>query len=222
MKPLLSPAAVFFDLDGTLLDTAPDFVDAVEALCRELGAPRPDREAVRGAVSAGGRAMLAAGLPAADAEAIERWLPRYLDLYAAGMTRHTRLFDGIAAVLAALEARSVPWGIVTNKPGWLARPLLAEMPFYANCAALVSGDCLPVRKPDPEPLREACRLAGVGSAGSVYVGDDRRDVEAGRGAGMKTIVAGWGYLAGSDPRSWGADLILECPGELMPALGLGP
>src|SRR5690606_26871877 len=149
MKPAAVPRAVLFDLDGTLVDSAPDLVAAVEALCVELGAPVPDGAAVRMVVSAGGRAMLRTGLPGADDVMIDQWLPRFLDIYSTAMTVRTRLYDGMAEVLALLEARGVAWGIVTNKPGWLARPMLAQMEFHRGCAALVTGDCLPVRKPDP-------------------------------------------------------------------------
>src|SRR5690606_33873399 len=176
------PRAVLFDLDGTLIDSAPDLVAAVEALCAELGAPPPDRARVRSVVSAGGRAMLRSGLPGADDAMIDQWLPRFLDLYSVRMTEHTRLYEGIADVLARLESRGIAWGIVTNKPGWLARPLLASMDFHRNSAALVTGDCLPLRKPDPAPVHFACEQIGVAATDAVMVGDDLRDVQAGRAA----------------------------------------
>lgn len=157
----IRPRAVFFDLDGTLVDSAPDLVAAVAALCAELGAPAPDAQAVRQVVSAGGRAMLRQGLPGADDAMIDQWLPRFLDLYSVAMTVHTRLYDGVAEVLARLEDRDIPWGIVTNKPGWLARPLLQQIEIGTRCAALVSGDCLPVKKPDPAPVPARLR-AGRG------------------------------------------------------------
>jgi phosphoglycolate phosphatase len=211
---------VFFDLDGTLVDSAPDLIAAVAALCAELGAPPPDPAAVRKVVSAGGRAMLREGLAGADDAMIDQWLPRFLDLYAVAMTVHTRLYEGMADALAALESRGIVWGIVTNKPGWLARPMMAQMAFFARSAALVTGDCLPVKKPDPAPLLHACALAGVDAADCVYVGDDLRDVEAGRAAGMRTVAAGWGYLNGGDPHTWNADLVVATPADLPRALGL--
>ena len=214
------PRAVLFDLDGTLVDSAPDLVAAVEALCVELGAPAPDGAAVRRVVSAGGRAMLRTGLPGADDVMIDQWLPRFLDIYSAAMTVRTRLYDGMADVLALLEARGIAWGIVTNKPGWLARPMLAQMDFHRGCAALVTGDCLPMRKPDPAPVLHACELAGVAPADVVMVGDDLRDVQAGRAAGARTVAAAWGYLDGGDPHAWGADLVVASAGELPMALGL--
>jgi phosphoglycolate phosphatase len=214
------PRAVFFDLDGTLVDSAPDLVAAVQSLCAELGAPPPDVDAVRRVVSAGGRAMLRKGLSGADDAMIDQWLPRFLDIYSVAMTVHTRLYDGIADVLALLEARGVAWGIVTNKPGWLARPMLAQMDFHRGCTALVTGDCLPVRKPDPAPVRFACEQAGVDPAHAVMIGDDLRDVVSGRDAGARTIAAGWGYLDGGDPHTWGADLVVDDPRALIAALAL--
>ncbi len=221
MNAVSPPRAVFFDLDGTLVDSAPDLIAAVQALCVELGAPAPDADAVRKVVSAGGRAMLRMGLPGADDPMIDQWLPRFLDLYAIKMVVHTRLYDGMADVLDLLQSRGIAWGIVTNKPGWLTRPMLAQMTFHQGCAALVTGDCLPVRKPDPAPLLRACELAGVDAAACVYVGDDLRDVLAGRAAGMRTIAAAWGYLDGGDPHAWGADRVVGTPHGLPAALGIG-
>ncbi|MFI4970487.1 MAG: HAD family hydrolase, partial [Lysobacterales bacterium] len=133
---------------------------------------------------------------------------------------HTRLYDGMAEVLDAFAARDIAWGIVTNKPGWLARPMLAQMTFHRDCAALVTGDCLPVRKPDPAPVLRACELIGVDAAECVFVGDDLRDVQAGRAAGVHTIAAAWGYLDGGDPRAWNADQVVEAPLGLLAALGI--
>ena len=220
MNAARPPLAVFFDLDGTLVDSAPDLIAAVRALCVELGAPEPDGEAVRRVVSAGGRAMLRKGLPGADDPMIDQWLPRFLDLYAVKMVVHTRLYDGMAEVLDLLQARGIAWGIVTNKPGWLARPMLAQMTSLQGCAALVTGDCLPVRKPDPAPVLRACELTGVDVGRCVFVGDDLRDVQAGRAAGARTIAAAWGYLDGGDPHAWGADVVVESPRGLLAALGI--
>jgi N-acetyl-D-muramate 6-phosphate phosphatase len=215
-----SPRAVLFDLDGTLVDSAPDLIAAVQALCRELGAPPPDAARVREVVSAGGRAMLRRGLAGADEAMIDQWLPRFLDLYSVNMVEHTRLYAGMDRVLEDLESRGIAWGVVTNKPGWLARPLLQQMGLGARCSALVTGDCLSVRKPDPAPVLRACELAGVEAFAAAFVGDDRRDVEAGRAAGAVTVAAAWGYLDGGDPRAWGADHVVQAPADLPRALGL--
>ncbi len=213
------PDAVLFDLDGTLIDSAPDLVAAVQALCVELGAPLPDAEAVRRVVSTGGRAMLRKGLPGADDAMIDQWLPRFLDIYSVAMTVHTRLYDGMRDVLDALDARNIPWGIVTNKPGWLAQPLLERMDFFAGSRVLVAGDTLPLRKPDPAPVLHACAALGVAPALAVMIGDDLRDVQSGRAAGSATLVAGWGYLDG-DPQAWNADGIVATPRDLVAVLGL--
>ena len=215
----MTPKAVLFDLDGTLIDSAPDLVAAIRALCAELGAPTPDDEAVRRVVSTGGRAMLRKGLPGADEAMIDQWLPRFLDIYSVAMSVHTRLYDGMREVLDALESRGVPWGIVTNKPGWLAQPLLEQIDFLAGSRVLVAGDTLPLRKPDPAPVLHACAQLGIEPARAVMIGDDRRDVESGRAAGAKTLVAGWGYLDG-DAQAWNADGIVATPRDLVAALGL--
>ena len=213
------PRAVLFDLDGTLIDSAPDLIAAVEALCHELGAPPPDPVRVREVVSAGGRAMLRRGLPGADETMIDQWLPRFLDIYAANMVRHTRLYDGVGEMLEGFESRGIAWGVVTNKPGWLTRPLLEQMGLHVRCAAIVTGDCLSVRKPDPAPVLRACELAGVEAFATAFVGDDLRDVQAGRSAGTTTVAAAWGYLDGGDPNAWGADLVVAAPSGLPAALG---
>lgn len=212
--------AVFFDLDGTLIDSAPDLVDAMRRLRAELGEPAIVLDQVGAVVSKGGRAMLRAGFPGVDEARLESLLPRYLDLYAEQIAAYTRTFDGIDGVLARFEASALPWGIVTNKPEYLARAVVAELGLDKRSAALVGGDTLPVRKPDPAPLLHAAQLAGVDAAHSVYVGDDARDIEAGRAAGMRTVAAGWGYLDGEDPYAWGADIVIAKPHDLLPALGL--
>ncbi len=212
--------AVFFDLDGTLVDSAPDLIVAMQRLRAELGEAPVDVTAIGEVVSKGGRAMLRRGFADADDARIEVLLPRFLDLYADAIATHTRLYSGMDDVLGALERRDIRWGVVTNKPGRLARALLAAIELDKRCAAMVSGDCLPLRKPDPAPLLHACALAGVDAGRSVYVGDDMRDIEAGQRAGMKTIAAGWGYLNGEDPRAWQADSVALSPGELLGVLGL--
>jgi len=213
-------AAVFFDLDGTLVDSAPDLVVAMARLRAELGEPVLDVAHIGHVVSKGGRAMLRRGFPDADDARIEQLLPRFLDLYAEAIATHTRTYPGIDAVLSAFDARGIRWGVVTNKPGRLARAVMAELALDGRCAALVSGDCLPLRKPDPAPLLHACALAGVDAAASIYVGDDARDIEAGKRAGMRTVAAAWGYLDGDDAETWGADRVVAAPLGLLATLGL--
>ena len=213
-------SAVFFDLDGTLIDSAPDLIDAMRRLRAELGEPTIAMNKVGMVVSKGGRAMLRAGFPGIDEARVEALLPRYLDLYAQQIALLTRTFDGIDAVLANFDARALPWGIVTNKPEHLARSVVAELGLAARSAVLVGGDTLAKRKPDPEPLLHAAQLANVDARRSIYVGDDARDIEAGRAAGMRTVAAGWGYLDGENPHDWGADIVVARPQDLIPALGL--
>ena len=163
--------------------------------------------------------MLRRGLPGADETMIDQFLPRFLDIYSANMVEHTRLYDGMQDVLEGFEARGVAWGVVTNKPGWLARPMMEQMGLHVRCAAIVTGDCLSVRKPDPAPVLRACELAGVEAFATAFVGDDLRDVQAGRAAGTTTVAAAWGYLDGGDPNAWGADLVVAAPSGLPAALG---
>jgi phosphoglycolate phosphatase len=213
---------VFFDLDGTLVDSAPDMIVAMRRLRVEQGESPAGVEAIGAVVSKGGRAMLRRGFPGADETRVEALLPRFLELYAQAIAAHSCLYPGIDRVLLVLESLGIRWGIVTNKPGGLARALLAALGLDARCAALVSGDCLPQKKPDPAPILRACVLAEVEPARCVYVGDDARDIEAGRGAGMRTLAAGWGYLDGEDPHGWDADAVVASPAALLSALGLEP
>lgn len=210
--------AVLFDLDGTLADSAPDLVAAMATLCEEIGAAPPDAKKVSRVVSAGGRAILRQGLPGIDDARVETLLPRYLDLYATRGNAATVLYEGIAAMLDGLDARSIAWGIVTNKAGWLAGPVVAHLGLAMRCRALVAGDTLAQRKPDPAPVLHACGLLGVDPAHAIFVGDDLRDIVAGRSAGTRTIAAGWGYLDGGDPHAWGADVVVETVAELPRAL----
>ncbi|MCB1575309.1 MAG: HAD hydrolase-like protein, partial [Xanthomonadales bacterium] len=150
--------AVLFDLDGTLADSAPDLVAALATLCAEIGRAEPDPVAVSRVVSAGGRAILRCGLPGIDEAQVEALLPRYLDLYAARGNVSTRLYDGIDEVLRDLEGQGIAWGIVTNKVAWLAAPVVEKLGLARRCGALVAGDTLARRKPDPDPVLHACAL----------------------------------------------------------------
>jgi phosphoglycolate phosphatase len=210
--------AVLFDLDGTLADSAPDLVGALATLCREICAPEPDPVGVSSVVSAGGRAILRRGLPGSDEAMIEALLPRFLELYASRGNASTRLYDGIDEVLRELERDGIAWGIVTNKVGWLAAPVVAQLGLATRCGVLVAGDTLAQRKPDPAPVLHACMQIGVAAVHTIFVGDDLRDVEAGHAAGARTIAAAWGYLNGGDPQTWGADAVVDSPFALSAAL----
>ncbi len=207
-------SAVWFDLDGTLVDSAPDLYQACLDICAENGVVAPAYDAFRPLVSRGGMAMLRASFPDRDQTELERILPRFLQIYAQRLDGMTRLFDGMGALLDSLAARSIAWGVVTNKSGALAEPLLQRLGLHAAAAACVYGDSLPVRKPDPEPLLHACRLASVAPGACIFVGDDKRDIEAGRAAGMFSIAAAWGYLDGGDPHDWDAECVVADVHEL--------
>ena len=218
MSASRSLQAVLFDLDGTLADSAPDLVAALATLCAEIGEAAPDPVAVSRVVSAGGRAILRCGLPTFEQARIDELLPRYLDLYAARGNASTRLYPGIEEILLDLEARDIAWGVVTNKVGWLAAPMIEQLGLGSRCAALVAGDTLARRKPDPDPVLHACELMGIEPARTVFVGDDLRDIESGRAAGTRTIAAGWGYLDGGNPHEWGADAVADTVADLPSCL----
>jgi phosphoglycolate phosphatase len=173
-------------------------------------------EVIRPVVSHGAARLVALGFPGATGEFAEQLRLRFLELYAANLAGGTRLFPGFEAVLATLAARGLPWGIVTNKPAWLTEPLLATLGLDRRATCVVSGDTVAERKPHPLPLLHAARLIGVEAMRCVYVGDAEPDVQAGRAAGMTTVVAAYGYLAASDdPREWQPHGIVEAPGELI-------
>src|SRR5699024_6158034 len=141
-------------------------------------------------------------------------MPRFIELYAAVMSDMTHAFDGVNPLLEALEAAGLPWGIVTNKAGYLARPLLEQLGLWQRAASVVAGDTLAQRKPDPAPVLHACVEAGISPAQTVFVGDDQRDIQAGRDAGLYTVAVAWGYLDGGDPHDWGADKVVDHPDQL--------
>lgn len=223
MKPLPENIqGVLFDLDGTLLDSAPDLYAALLAQCAEEGVPPPPYAPVREVVSRGARAVLRCAFAARGEAVLEELVPRYLQLYQDVMARQTQAFDGIDELLARIEAQGLRWGIVTNKAGFLTDELVARIGWAGRASAVVCGDTLAVKKPDPAPVLLACERAGVMPARSLFVGDDRRDVQAGAAAGLYTVAVGWGYLDGGDPHGWGADAVLGHPAELAELLKLQP
>lgn len=208
--------AVLFDLDGTLLDTAPDMAGALDVLRRENGLlPLPYGE-VRASVSHGSARLVRLGFPDAEVGRLAALQRRYLEIYAAHLAEGTRLFPGMDAVLGELAARHLAIGIVTNKPGWLTEPLLEQLGLRARFACVVSGDSLSERKPHPLPLLHAAMLAGAAPQACVYVGDAERDMQAARAAGMHSLVATYGYLAdGENWRAWGGDGAIATADELL-------
>lgn len=214
------PSGVLFDLDGTLLDSAPGIYAALETYADEVGMVVPPYASVREVVSRGARAVLKTLWPDADSTALATHAPRFLELYAAVMADKSPAFDGVNHLLDALEAAGIPWGVVTNKPGFLTGPLLRDLGLWSRAASVVSGDTLAQRKPDPAPVLHACKQAGMAPEQGIFVGDDLRDIQAGRDAGLYTIAAAWGYLDNSDPHSWGADAVLTTPDQLTRLLEL--
>jgi len=208
--------ALLLDLDGTLLDTAPDMGGALNRLRAEHGLAPLQEQVIRPVVSHGAMRLVALGFPEATGEQFERLRLRFLEVYAENLAIGTRLFPGFDAVLDRLEALGLPWGIVTNKPGWLTDPLLDALGLATRAACAVSGDTVAERKPHPLPLLHAAELIRVRPDRCVYVGDAERDIQAGRAAGMCTVIAAYGYLSADDhPERWQAHGIVEAPGELL-------
>jgi N-acetyl-D-muramate 6-phosphate phosphatase len=209
------PLAVLFDLDGTLLDSAPDMLATVNRMRAVRGEPAMTLAQLRPHVSRGGRAMVAEAFPGLDETRREPMLGEFLATYREELGRHSRLFEGIAGMLAALESAGARWGIVTNKPEALAREIVPQLGWQQRCAVLIGGDSLAERKPHPLPLQVACARMGVEVGDCVYVGDDERDIQAARAAGMRSVVALWGYrLASDDPLAWQGSTMVATPGEL--------
>jgi phosphoglycolate phosphatase len=212
------PKAALFDLDGTLVDSAPDFIAVINRMRADRGREAMSLADLRPVVSKGSRAMLAAGFPDVAASEREAWVQEFLDRYEAELGLHGKPFDGVERMLAALEAHATPWGIVTNKPEYLARKLMPLLGWESRCAVLIGGDTLAVRKPDPLPLLHAAESIGIVASDCVYVGDDERDILAARAAGMPSVVALWGYrLHEDDPFAWQGDVLVQEPRELCEA-----
>jgi len=212
------PRAVLFDLDGTLLDSAPDMLATVNLMLARRDRPPMTLAQLRPHVSKGARAMVGAAFADVDSAQRETWIPEFLADYQRELGRHGRPFDGVEPMLAQLEAAGCTWGIVTNKPEYLAIALLPLLGWQDRCAVLIGGDTLAVRKPDPLPLTVAAERIGVAAADCVYVGDDERDIVAARAAAMPSVVALWGYrLPGDDPLAWQGDVYVETPDLLCAA-----
>ena len=210
------PRAALFDLDGTLLDSAPDMLATANRLRAAHGMPPMTLAQIRPQVSKGSRAMLAMAFPQLDVIERDALVPLFLDTYQQEIGKHSVLFEDIDAMLSALEADGVTWGIVTNKPEYLARDILPQLGWETRCAVLIGGDTLAERKPHPLPLQVAAQRMGVPAGACVYVGDDERDIQAARAAGMPSIAALWGYRQDHEnPAEWGADVLLDSPAELL-------
>lgn len=209
--------AVLFDLDGTLIDSAPDLAGATNDMLTARGLPEVPFERLRPMVGAGARGMMGVAFGVAPGEPLFPSLrDEFFDRYEQRLLRETAPFDGIATMLQSLEDDGLKWGIVTNKSERFALPLARGLGWSSQAAAVIGGDTTPHAKPHPEPLLEAARRAGVDPRACVYVGDDARDILAGRAAGMATVAVRWGYLGdGEAIEAWGADVVLDSPAELL-------
>ena len=204
--------AVIFDLDGTLVDTADEFVPVVQALRAEHGREPMDPERIRASVSNGARALVMLGLDIDDSDPIfEPNRLRLLELYQDVLGSLAQPYPGITQLLVELEKRGIAWGISTNKPRYLTEPLLKSLDIQPPPASVVCPDDIAHRKPHPESLYRNCRDLDCAPHEAIYIGDHLRDVEAGRGAGMYTVAAAYGYIEpDDDPASWGADALVNC------------
>lgn len=211
---------VLFDLDGTLIDTAPDMAAALDLLCDEENQARLPFNQVRPIVSNGSVALvkLAFG-EIINEQTLERLKTRYLEIYQQHLAVHSALFDEMESLLQQLEQQGIKWGVVTNKPGWLTEPLMQALNLTQRAACIVSSDSTKNRKPHPEPMYLACKLADTPPAACVYIGDARRDIEAGRNAGMRTIIAQYGYIADTEKtEEWKADHSIQTPLQVLSLL----
>ena len=212
---------VLFDLDGTLLDTAPDLANALNVTLERNGRNTLAYESIRPVVSYGGRALIQLGFNIKpDHPEFEPLRLQLLDYYLNHIADQTTLFPGMEGVLNHLEDQGTKWGIVTNKPGWLTEPLLTAVGLRSRTAVVVSGDTLKENKPHPAPLLHACKEIGGTPAHCVYVGDAERDIQAGQRAGMFTLIAMFGYIMATDqPVSWNASGIIEHPAQILDWIG---
>jgi 2-phosphoglycolate phosphatase len=209
--------AVLFDLDGTLLDTAPDFVTTLQLLLVRHNKPALDENAIRQTVSHGARALVSLGFSIDESDAnFEDLRQQLLAIYLTKLSEKTALFDGMETVLAHIEQRQIPWGIVTNKPSLYADKVLADLKLDSRSSATICPDHVSKAKPDPEPMLLACSQINCNPDKVIYVGDHRRDIEAGRNANMTTIAANYGYIDPKDPaESWNADYTINHASELL-------
>ena len=218
MTMTTAPRAILFDLDGTLADTAPDLAAAVNLLRTARGLAPTAYDILRPTASAGARGMIGAsfGVTPDDAR-FQELRDGFLANYAAAMAVHSSLFPGVVELLAGIEAAGLRWGVVTNKPARFTDPLLPQIGL-GHAACVVSGDTTAHAKPHPAPLLEAAARLGLAPEQCWYVGDDLRDIQAGRAAAMPTIAAGWGYCGPVEPQAWQADHLLLQPLEILALL----
>ncbi|MCP1454986.1 MULTISPECIES: N-acetylmuramic acid 6-phosphate phosphatase MupP [Pseudomonas] len=212
--------AVLFDMDGTLLDTAPDFIAICQAMRADRGLPPMNTQHIRDEISGGARAMVAVTFSMdPESPGFEELRQEFLDRYLKDCAVHSHLFDGMAEVLADIEAANLIWGVVTNKPVRFAEPIMQQLGLAERSKVLICPDHVKNSKPDPEPLTLACKMLDLDPASVLFVGDDLRDIESGRSAGTKTCAVTYGYIHPDDnPRHWGADVVIDHPSALREVL----
>lgn len=208
---------VLFDLDGTLADTAPDLAYALNTLLQEQGKVVLPYESIRPVASHGAVGLIELGFGVTrDMPRFTSLRERFIAIYRSHLTRETRLFPGMSVLLDQLNARGINWGIVTNKPAFLTDPLIEQLGLSEDAVCVVSGDTTANRKPHPEPMLHACQLAGSMPEECLYVGDAERDIEAGKAAGMQTLVALFGYIGAQEqPENWGASGLIQEPQDIL-------
>ncbi|MFS2158327.1 N-acetylmuramic acid 6-phosphate phosphatase MupP [Pseudomonas sp. Pseusp122] len=212
--------AVLFDMDGTLLDTAPDFIAICQAMLADRELPPIADKLIRDQISGGAKAMVAATFAMSpEAPEFETLRLEFLERYQVGCAIHSHLFDGMAELLADIEKANLIWGVVTNKPLRFAEPIMQQLKLAERSALLICPDHVTRSKPDPEPLILACRMLDLDPASVLFVGDDLRDIESGRDAGTRTAAVRYGYIHPHDnPDHWGADVVVDHPLELRKVL----
>ncbi|WP_248805770.1 N-acetylmuramic acid 6-phosphate phosphatase MupP [Pseudomonas sp. MWU13-2100] len=212
--------AVLFDMDGTLLDTAPDFIAICQAMLAERGLPPIADRAIRDEISGGARAMVAVTfMMDPESPGFEDLRQEFLERYLKACVVHSRLFDGMAELLADIEKANLLWGVVTNKPLRFAEPIMQQLGLAERSALLICPDHVTNSKPHPEPLILACKMLDLDPASVLFVGDDLRDIESGRDAGTRTAAVRYGYIHPDDnPDHWGADVVVDHPLELRTVL----
>lgn len=214
-------STVLFDLDGTLIDTAPDMANALNLTLEREGRGPLTFDEIRNHVSHGSTAMIRLGFPEiTDTSEHNRLKQTFLDIYESNLHLDSCLFPGMAAVLAYIEAQDMNWGVVTNKPAWLTNPLMDSLGLLERSATTISGDTTDQRKPHPKPMLIACEEAGSNPGACIYIGDAERDITAGKAAMMQTLIAGYGYIDNSQqPELWGANGIIDEPREILDWIG---
>lgn len=209
-------SCVLFDLDGTLVDTAPDLISSLNKALNIHGFDAVATEIIKPFISYGAASMINAGQPALDAQLKADILETMLAHYQNNITEHTVFFSGMVETLAAIEAQGLKWGVVTNKRERFTNPLMSALKLTERAACIVSGDTTANPKPHPEPMLAACKQANVNPQECVYIGDAQHDITAGRNAQMKTLAALYGYIKAEDaPETWGADALIESPEQIL-------